>query len=61
MKIQNSFKKKEYTYDRSQKKAILESCARNDSNLLLDAINAYYYIETAITEYVQCKINGIQY
>lgn len=53
--------KKEYTYDRSQKKAILESCARNDSNLLLDAINAHYYIETAITEYVQCKINGIQY
>ena len=54
-------RKKEYTYDRSQKKAILESCARNDSNLLLDAINAHYYIETAITEYVQCKINGIQY
>ena len=30
--------KKEYTYDRSQKKAILESCARNDSNLLLDTL-----------------------
>lgn len=54
-------RKKEYTYDRSQKKAILESCARNNSNLLVDTTNVHYYTEIAVKEGILCKINGVQY
>lgn len=54
-------KKKEYTYDRAQKKSILESCARNNSNLLIDTINAHYYTEIAVADGIHCKINRIQY
>ena len=54
-------RKKEYTYNRSQKKAILESCARNNSDLLVDTINALYYAEIAIADGIHCKINGMQY
>jgi hypothetical protein len=54
-------RKKEYTYDRSQKKAILESCERNNSNLLIDTMNAHYYSEIASSMNIHCKINGTQY
>lgn len=53
--------KQEYNYDRSQKKAILESCARNNSNLLVDTTNTHYYTEIAVKEGILCKINGVQY
>ena len=54
-------KKKEYTYDHAQKKSILESCARNNSNLLIDTMNAHYYTKIAIADSIHCKINGVQY
>ena len=54
-------RKKEYTYNRSQKKAILESCERNDSNLLLDTMNAHYYTEIAVADGIHCRINSVQY
>lgn len=54
-------RKKEYTYDRSQKKAILESCERNDSNLLVDTMNAHYYTEIAVADGIHCRINSVQY
>ena len=54
-------KKKEYTYNRTQKKFILESCARNNSNLLTDKINAHYYTKIAVADGIHCKINGTQY
>lgn len=44
-----------------RKKRFLSPVLEMTATSLLDAINAHYYIETAITEYVQCKINGIQY
>ncbi len=54
-------RKKEYSYNRSQKKAILESCARNNSNLLVDTMNAHYYTEIATADCIHCRINGMQY
>ena len=54
-------KKKEYTYTRSQKSVILTTCARNNSNLLIDTANAQHYIEIATSENIHCKINNIQY
>lgn len=54
-------KKKEYTYSYSQKKSILELCERNNSNLLIDNMNAHYYIEIADKESIHCKVNGVQY
>lgn len=54
-------RKKEYTYDRAQKKSILNSCARNNSNLLVDTMNAHYYTEIADADGIHCKINGVQY
>ncbi len=54
-------KKKEYTYDRTQKKSILESCVRNSSNLLIDTMNAHYYTEIAVADGIHCKINCAQY
>ncbi len=54
-------KKKEYSYDYSQKKEILETCERNSSNLLVDKQNAHYYVEIARNENIHCKINGVQY
>jgi hypothetical protein len=54
-------RKKEYTYDRSLKKTILEACERNNSNLLIDAINSHYYSEIAAAKNIHCKINGTQY
>ncbi len=54
-------RKIEYTYDHSQKKAILESCARNNSNLLVDTMNAHYYTEIAVADGIHCRINGVQY
>lgn len=52
--------KKEYTYDRSQKKEVLESCARNNCNLLIDSTNTHHYIEIVSAYSIPCKINGIQ-
>ena len=54
-------KKKNTTYDRAQKKSILNSCARNNSNLLVDTMNAHYYTEIADADGIHCKINGVQY
>lgn len=54
-------RKKEYIYTHSQKKEILKSCERNNSNLLIDSINAHHYTEVAVTNNIHCKINGIQY
>ena len=54
-------RKKEYTYNRSQKMTILESCERNNSNLLLDTINMPYYKVIATANNIHCRINGIQY
>lgn len=54
-------RKKEYIYTHSQKKEILKSCERNNSNLLIDSINAHHYTEIAVTNNIHCKINGIQY
>lgn len=55
------FRQKEYSYNRSQKKEILESCSRNNSNLLVDKPNVPYYAEIVTTDNMHCKINGIQY
>lgn len=54
-------RKKEYSYDRPQKKSILESCERNGSNLLVDSINAHYYTEIAVADGIHCKVNGTQF
>lgn len=54
-------KKKEYSYDYAEKKFILETCERNNSNLLIDDKNARYYIEIVQKENIHCKINGVQY
>lgn len=54
-------RKKEYIYTHFQKKEILKSCERNNSNLLIDSINAHHYTEIAVTNNIHCKINGIQY
>ena len=54
-------RKKEYLYDRAHKKSILESCARNNCNLLIDATNACHYKEIAVTEGISCKINGVPF
>lgn len=54
-------RKKEYIYDRTRKKSILESCARNNCNLLIDTANACHYKEIAVTEGIPCKINGVQF
>lgn len=54
-------RKKEYIYTHSQKKEILKSCERNNSNLLIDSINVHHYTEIAVTNNIHCKINGIQY
>ena len=48
-------------YNRSQKMTILESCERNNSNLLLDTINMPYYKVIATANNIHCRINGIQY
>ncbi len=53
--------KKEYSYDYEQKKSILYSCERNNSNLLIDHINSHFYIKIAIENKIHCKINGMQY
>lgn len=54
-------KKKEYSYSQTQKIDILQSCARNQSNLLLDSINAHYYINLTSRLGIHCKINGVLY
>ncbi len=54
-------RKKEYIYDRTHKKSILESCARNNCNLLIDTANACHYKEIAVTEGIPCKISGVQF
>lgn len=54
-------RKKEYTYGRSQKKVILQFCERNRSNLLVDEMNAYHYVNLAVSDRIHSKINGIQY
>lgn len=54
-------RKKEYTYNRSQKKEILRSCERNSSNLLVDIMNSHHYINLAVSDGIHCKINNIQY
>jgi hypothetical protein len=54
-------KKKEYSYSQTQKIDILQSCARNQSNLLLDSINAHYYINLTSHLGIHCKINGVLY
>ena len=54
-------KKKESSYNHSQKKSILKSCERNNSNILLDSQNTHHYIQIASKENIHCKINGIQY
>ena len=57
----NLIRKKEYSYDNTQKSSILQSCARNNSNLLIDAKNAHHYIDIAKKTCIHCKINGILY
>lgn len=54
-------KNKNYTYNRSQKKEILEAIQRNNSNLLIDNINLRHYRDIAISDKINCKINGVQY
>lgn len=54
-------RKKEYTYDYFQKKSILQSCTRNNGNLLVDTINTPYFTKIAISDKIHCKINDIQY
>lgn len=54
-------KKKEYIYNISQKREILYSCERNNSNLLIDNHSARHYIDLAARESIHCKINGMQY
>lgn len=57
----NLIRKKEYSYDREQKISILQSCERNNCNLLVDSRNAHHYVEIALQENIHCKINDIQY
>lgn len=54
-------KKKEYIYNISQKREILYSCERNNSNLLIDNHIARHYIDLAARESIHCKINGMLY
>ena len=54
-------RKKEYVYDYSQKKSILEACARNNANLLVDTMNAHHYIKIATSDRIHCRINDLQY
>lgn len=54
-------RKKEYTYDYFQKKTILQSCTRNNGNLLVDTTNTPYFTKIAISDKIHCKINDIQY
>lgn len=54
-------KKKEYSYDHTQKQAILKLCERNNSNLLIDTMNKHYYANIAASNGIHCKINGVQY
>lgn len=54
-------KKKEYSYDYSQKKSFLQLCERNNSNLNIDSMNAPHYVKIALAESIHCQINNIQY
>jgi len=54
-------KQKEYKYNSTMKKEILEIVERNKADLLLDKRNQHYYAGIAHTENVHCIINGIQY
>lgn len=54
-------KEKKYTYNRLQKKNILLSIARNNSNLLIDNMHKRFYEEIAIQDSIHCKINGVQF
>ena len=53
-------RKKEYTYDRLQKKEILQSCERNNSNLLVDTMSAHHFINLAISDDIHCKIVNVK-
>ena len=44
-----------------KKKEILQSCERNNSNLLVDTMNAHHFIDLAISDDIHCKINDVQY
>lgn len=54
-------RQREYSYDRNEKKTILQICSRQGCNLLMDSRNTAYYRDIAISESIHCKINGIQY
>ena len=54
-------KKKEYTYNHNEKLIIMDSCERNNCNLLIDNMNETYYTQIATKNNIHCKINGIQY
>lgn len=54
-------KQKTYSYTRAQKKEILLSIERNNSNLLVDSVNEKYYKDIAISENIHCRINGVMY
>lgn len=51
-------RQKEYKYSRKQKLQILDTCCRNNCNLLLDVNNAKNYIKLAKECNILCTING---
>ena len=54
-------KEKKYTYDSTQRRNILQSIERNNSNLLIDNMHKRFYEEIARNNSIHCKINGIQF
>ncbi len=52
-------RQKEYKYSAKQKLQILDSCCRNNCNLLLDDNNARNYIKLAKEKNILCSINGV--
>lgn len=60
-KFSDLLKQKEYKYTADEKKDILLSLERNNSNLLVDATNERFYIEILKRDQIHCRINGVQY
>lgn len=60
-KNSNLLKQKEYKYSSDEKKEILKTIEKNNSNLLVDDNNERFYVSIAQSEQIHCKINGTQY
>lgn len=52
-------RRKEYKYTKKKKLQILDTCYRNNCNLLLDERNAREYIKLATDNNILCSINNI--